>query len=88
MAEKARQLVTGLANWDEATPWMESEDADMRALGAAELPGLTSELEQGVEEAKWMLLPHDAADDRDAILEVRAGTGGDEAALSDLVRCM
>lgn len=88
MAEKARQLVTGLANWDEATSWMESEDADMRELGAAELPGLTSELELGVEEAKWMLLPHDAADDRNAILEVRAGTGGDEAALfaGDLVR--
>ena len=35
-----------------------------------------------------MLLPHDAADDRNAILEVRAGTGGDEAALfaGDLVR--
>ena len=45
----------------------DSEDADMRELGAAELPALTSELEQGVEEAKWMLLPHDAADDRDAI---------------------
>ena len=79
MAEKARQLVACLANWDEATSWMDSEDADMRELGAAELPALTAELEQGVEEAKWMLLPHDAADDRDAILEVRAGTGGDEA---------
>ena len=45
-------------------------------------------LSEGVEEAKWMLLPHDAADDRDAILEIRAGTGGDEASLfaGDLVR--
>ena len=69
MAEKARQLVTCLANWDEATAWKDSEDADMRELGAAELPALTSELEKGVEEAKWMLLPHDAADDRDALVQ-------------------
>ena len=60
----------------------------MRALGEAELPALQTALSDGVEEAKWMLLPHDDADDRDAILEIRAGTGGDEASLfaGDLVR--
>jgi peptide chain release factor 1 len=60
----------------------------MQALGAAERARLEPLLEAGVEEAKWMLLPHDQADDRDAILEVRAGTGGDEAALfaGDLVK--
>lgn len=88
MAEKARELATWLANWDEAKRWVSSGDAEMRGLGEVELAKLTALLEEGVEEAKWMLLPHDAADDRAAILEVRAGTGGDEAALfaGDLVR--
>ena len=88
MAKKARELATWLSNWDEAKTWVNSDDAEMRAMGVMEVEKLTSLLESGVEEAKWMLLPHDAADDRDAILEVRAGTGGDEAALfaGDLMR--
>ena len=79
MAVKAASLVATLRDWDEAQAWIQSEDADMRALGEAELPALQTALSEGVEEAKWMLLPHDDADDRDAILEIRAGTGGDEA---------
>lgn len=88
MAEKARELGAFLSNWDEALEWFESGDAEMKALGEAEMHKLAELLEEGVEQAKWMLLPHDDADDRDAILEVRAGTGGDEAALfaGDLVR--
>ena len=88
MAVKAASLVATLRDWDEAQAWIQSEDADMRTLGEAELPALQAALSEGVEEAKWMLLPHDATDDRDAILEIRAGTGGDEASLfaGDLVR--
>ena len=88
MADKAVSLVATLRDWDEAQAWIQSEDAELRALGAAEQPALEAALTAGVEEAKWMLLPHDDADDRDAILEVRAGTGGDEASLfaGDLVR--
>mgnify|MGYP001325252593 FL=1 len=88
MAVKAASLVATLRDWDEAQAWIQSEDADMRTLGEAELPALQAALSEGVEEAKWMLLPHDDADDRDAILEIRAGTGGDEASLfaGDLVR--
>ena len=88
MAVKAASLVATLRDWDEAQAWIQSEDTDMRTLGEAELPALQAALSEGVEEAKWMLLPHDAADDRDAILEIRAGTGGDEASLfaGDLVR--
>ena len=88
MAVKAASLVATLRDWDEAQAWIQSEDTDMRTLGEAELPALQAALSEGVEEAKWMLLPHDATDDRDAILEIRAGTGGDEASLfaGDLVR--
>ena len=46
-----------------------------------ELAALEPALEQAAEEFEAALLPHDPNDDRDAILEVRAGTGGDEAAL-------
>ena len=88
MAEKALELSTWLSNWDEAKEWVTSDDADMKTMGQVELLSLSERLVEGVEEAKWMLLPHDVADDRDAILEVRAGTGGDEAALfaGDLMR--
>tara|TARA_B110000003_G_scaffold15065_1_gene14730 strand:+ start:11682 stop:12773 length:1092 start_codon:yes stop_codon:yes gene_type:complete len=88
MAQKADSLVVAMKQWDEASEWAQSEDNEMRLMGRSEMERLSTFLSRGVEEAKWMLLPHDDADDRNAILEVRAGTGGDEAALfaGDLVR--
>ena len=88
MARKARSLVQALASWDEAEEWAHSTDEEMKAMGKAELERLEAMLDAEVEEAKWMLLPHDETDNRDVILEIRAGTGGDEAALfaGDLVR--
>ena len=63
-------------------------DADMRALAEAELPELEARIEGLEREIEILLLPKDAADTRNAILEIRAGTGGDEAALfaGDLFR--
>ena len=63
-------------------------DADMRALAEAELPDLEARIEGLEREIQILLLPKDAADTRNAILEIRAGTGGDEAALfaGDLFR--
>lgn len=88
MARKAQSLVQALASWDEAEEWAHSTDEEMKAMGKAELERLEAMLDAEVEEAKWMLLPHDETDNRDVILEIRAGTGGDEAALfaGDLVR--
>jgi peptide chain release factor 1 len=62
-------------------------DADMRALAEAELPALKEHEAALDRQLRVMLLPKDEADERNAILEVRAGTGGDEAALfaADLV---
>ncbi len=57
------------------------DDPEMQALIGEELPGLESELKQVAADLEVALLPHDPNDDRDVILEVRAGTGGDEAAL-------
>jgi peptide chain release factor 1 len=56
-------------------------DGDMRALAEEELPGLTEKVELLGREMRRMLLPKDEADERNAILEIRAGTGGEEAAL-------
>jgi len=63
-------------------------DADMRALAEADLPQVESRIETLQKDIQILLLPKDAADERNAILEIRAGTGGDEAALfaGDLFR--
>ena len=63
-------------------------DAEMRALADAERPAAEEELERAARALRLMLLPRDEADEKSAILEVRAGTGGDEAALfaGDLFR--
>jgi len=56
-------------------------DHDMLEMIKEELATLEPALEQAAADLESALLPHDPNDDRDAILEVRAGTGGDEAAL-------
>jgi peptide chain release factor 1 len=63
-------------------------DKEMAAYARADLEDLKPRLEELAGRLKVLLLPKDAADERSAILEVRAGTGGDEAALfaADLFR--
>ena len=63
-------------------------DAEMRALAEAEIPALEQTIERLQRDIQLLLLPKDAADDKNAILEIRAGTGGDEASLfaGDLFR--
>jgi len=63
-------------------------DRDMRALAEADLPAVEERIETLQSAIQLLLLPRDAADERSAILEIRAGTGGDEAALfaGDLFR--
>src|SRR5262249_23315470 len=63
-------------------------DADMRAMANAEKPQLEHKRSTLEQEIKLALLPKDAMDERNVILEIRAGTGGDEAALfaGDLFR--
>jgi peptide chain release factor 1 len=63
-------------------------DPDMRELAETELDDLRAALPEAEHALALSLLPKDTADDRPAILEIRAGTGGDEAALfaGDLLR--
>jgi peptide chain release factor 1 len=66
----------------------DSDDDDLRSLAADELASLDVELESLESELKSMLLPSDPRDRRNVIMEIRAGTGGDEATLfaADLFR--
>jgi peptide chain release factor 1 len=66
----------------------EGADNELRELGREELASLTARLEREEEELAKLLLPKDARDDSNIYLEVRAGTGGDEAAIfaGDLFR--
>lgn len=63
-------------------------DEEMRDLAKMEINDLEEQIEQNEEELKVLLLPKDPNDEKNVILEVRAGTGGDEAALfaQDLLR--
>jgi peptide chain release factor 1 len=56
-------------------------DADMRTMAEEELAALDNRREKCEVDLKYLLLPRDPNDERNVILEIRAGTGGDEAAL-------
>lgn len=66
----------------------EDVDNEMSELAAEELASIESKLEIQIHQVRLLLLPKDSADEKNAILEVRAGTGGEEAALfaGDLFR--
>ena len=59
----------------------EAEDNEMRVFAAEEVKTLQQQLEQYDSELKILLLPKDPNDDKNIFLEIRAGTGGDEAAI-------
>jgi len=73
---------------DSAKEMAKDADPDMREMAAEELPELESKLEQLEAQLQTLLLPRDPRDDYNAFLEIRAGTGGDEAAIfaGDLLR--
>jgi peptide chain release factor 1 len=90
IAGKVRQLFKAEAELTdlEAMAADKSIDGEMRELAEADLPGVEDSIETLQQDLQILLLPKDAADDKNAILEIRAGTGGDEAALfaGDLFR--
>ena len=74
---------------DQAKSLLETEsDEDLRQMAHEELDANTAELPRIEEEIKLLLIPEDPEDSRNAIVEIRGGTGGDEAALfaGDLFR--
>ncbi|MBA71691.1 MAG: peptide chain release factor 1 [Verrucomicrobiales bacterium] len=67
---------------------VKGDDEEMAALAQEEIPDLESSCEKLELQIQYALLPQDKTEDRDAIVEIRAGTGGDEASLfaGDLYR--
>ena len=88
LVSKARQYRQYLARRDEAKELQNADDDELRSLAEAEIQEIEPQLEKLKAELKSMLLPTDKRDQRNVIMEIRAGTGGDEAALfaADLFR--
>ncbi len=74
--DRARQEIASLNEMARS-----ADDPDLKALAAEELRGLREQLPDLENKVKLSLLPKDSDDERNAIIEVRAGTGGEEAAL-------
>jgi peptide chain release factor 1 len=73
---------------EQASTLLDSEDAEMQELAKAEIAELKPKIEALEHSLKMMLLPQDPRDVRNVIMEIRAGTGGDEAGIfaADLFR--
>src|ERR1700721_922388 len=67
---------------------LNGDDPELRELAKAEIPGLEAQKEDLEAHIRQLLIPKDPQDEKNAILEIRAGTGGDEASLfaGDLLR--
>ena len=82
VVEKIRELKKAQTDVSDLAHLIASEDdPEMRSMAEAERAELNARLPELERELQLLLLPRDEADARNAILEVRAGTGGDEAAL-------
>ncbi len=81
VVEKVKELRDALSELEDLAELAVDGDAEMKELAEIESRALKARLPDIEKELRVMLLPKDAADAKNAILEVRAGTGGDEASL-------
>lgn len=82
LVETTRRYRRMLADLDEGKAMLESEnDEDLRALAREEIDRANAEIPDLEEEIKILLIPADPEDSKNAIVEIRGGTGGDEAAI-------
>ncbi len=81
LVEKIRKYSKVLSGIEEAEELLNSGDSDLRELAQAELDELKEKRPKIEEELRVMLLPEDPRDAKNVIIEIRAGTGGEEAAL-------
>ncbi len=89
IVEKYREYKQAQQEMNDAKEMMDTEsDHDLREMAEAEYYDKRDQSEQIIEEIKILLLPKDENDDKNVIVEIRAGAGGDEAALfaGDLYR--
>jgi len=81
VVEKYAQYRDNHAQIEDLTQMVEDDDPDIAAMAREELAARQQEEKKLIEELKFLLLPKDPNDDKNVVLEIRAGTGGDEAAL-------
>lgn len=81
LVTKAREYQVTLQKIDETQSLLQADDEEMRSLAEMEMEELQSNLVTLEERLKSMLVPKDPRDQRNVIMEIRAGTGGDEAGL-------
>lgn len=81
LVETFRTYRKVLADLKEVEAWLGSSDPDEKAYAREALPGLKEQREELEGQLKILLLPKDPNDEKNVILEIRAGAGGDEAGL-------
>ncbi|HEC22009.1 MAG TPA: peptide chain release factor 1 [Chloroflexi bacterium] len=88
IVEGYREYKSTLEQIEEVRALLDSEDPEMKELAQEELSTLETRREELEKQLRLMLLPRDPRDEKNVIMEIRAGTGGEEAALfaADLFR--
>ena len=89
LVEKIKIYKTSLSNLKEAESLLKVEkDSEMIAMAKLEIESINTDLPKLEEEIKLMLIPKDPDDSKNVVIEIRAGTGGDEASIfaGDLYR--
>ena len=88
IVEKSKNYVSIWEQINEDKEILAGDDEELKDIARADVEELEILIESLEKELKVLLLPHDPTDDKDTIIEIRAGTGGDEAALfaADLYR--
>jgi peptide chain release factor 1 len=81
VVNKFREWKTASKNLAEARVMLAENDPDLQAMAQEEIARLEPDLAKYEDELKVLLLPKDPNDDKNVVLEIRAGTGGDEATL-------
>jgi len=78
---KYREYKQSLSQLNQARGMLADADAELREMAQLEIETVEPELAKIDDELKFLLLPKDPLDEKDVVLEIRAGTGGDEATL-------
>ena len=88
IVDELSNLKTLMANLADNENLAREEDEDIAAMAKEEIPILKEQIEQSEKKCKMLLIPPDPLEGKNIIMEIRAGTGGEEAALfaSDLYR--
>ena len=81
IVDKYREYKVAAENLRQAQGMLQESDPEIRAMAQEEIASLTPGMVTLEEELKFLLLPKDPNDERNVVIEIRAGTGGDEATL-------